>query len=178
MSVSRFAAAGLTADVTKIYVGIGSNLRPEENLRLAIDELATRYGKIETSPVYRNPAIGFVGDDFLNMVAGFDSEQSPAQLTQAFEHIHGLAGRVRGSERMVSRTLDIDLLLCGDLVQDEPPLPREDILDYLFVLKPLADLAPQLLHPVTGLSMAEHLASHRCAAHRLDRVEFDPGPGR
>ncbi|MCB1845061.1 MAG: 2-amino-4-hydroxy-6-hydroxymethyldihydropteridine diphosphokinase [Halioglobus sp.] len=161
--------------MTRVYVGIGSNQRPKQNLRLAIAELAARYRGLEVSPVYRNAAVGFRGDDFLNMVARFDSGQSPGELLLAFERIHDLAGRVRGGENMVSRTLDIDLLLYGDLVQDEPPLPREDILDYPFVLKPLADLAPKLRHPVTGLTMAQHLASAGCGAHRLDRVDLNPG---
>ena len=164
--------------MTRVYVGIGSNLQPERNLRLAISELDARYPKLELSPVYRNPAVGFTGDDFLNMVAAFDSEQTPDQLLASFEQIHELASRVRGSARLVSRTLDIDLLLYGDLIQDTPTLPREDVLDYLFVLKPLADLAPGLRHPVTGLTMAEHLASRPCEVHRLDRVELDLTPGK
>jgi 2-amino-4-hydroxy-6-hydroxymethyldihydropteridine diphosphokinase len=159
--------------VVRVYVGIGSNLQPEKNLRIAINELGSRYQRLDLSPVYRNPAIGFAGDDFLNMVATFDCEQTPDQLLKSFEQIHELASRVRGSARLVSRTLDIDLLLYGDRIQDKPPLPREDVLDYLFVLKPLAELAPGLRHPLTGLTMAEHLAEHRCKAHRLDRIELD-----
>lgn len=158
--------------MTRVYVGIGSNLRPEQNLQLAIRELAARYHQLDVSPVYRNPAVGFDGDDFLNMVAAFDCEQTPEQLLESFEQIHDLASRVRGGDRLVSRTLDIDLLLYGERIQDKPPLPREDVLDYLFVLKPLAELAPDLRHPLTGMTMAEHLAAKQCAEHRLDRVEL------
>ncbi|MEQ8206166.1 MAG: 2-amino-4-hydroxy-6-hydroxymethyldihydropteridine diphosphokinase [Woeseia sp.] len=159
--------------MTRVYVGIGSNLRPEQNLQLAIRELATRYQQLEVSPVYRNPAVGFSGDEFLNMVAAFDCEQTPDQLLESFEQIHELASRVRGGDRLVSRTLDIDLLLYGDRIQDTPPLPREDVLDYLFVLKPLTELAPDLRHPVTGLTMADHLADRDCETHRLDKVELE-----
>jgi 2-amino-4-hydroxy-6-hydroxymethyldihydropteridine diphosphokinase len=157
----------------EVYVGIGSNLRPEANLRLAIRELTARFGAPTCSPVYRNAAVGFVGDDFLNMVASFRSNRGPEAIVTEIEQIHLLAGRARGCERMVSRTLDIDLLLYGDRVQTSPPLPRDDVLDYLFVLRPLADLAPQLRHPVSGRRMAEHLAEHSEAEHALELVPFD-----
>lgn len=140
----------------RVYLGLGSNIDAERNLALGLSELESRYGTLERSPVYRNAAIGFEGEDFLNMVVGLDSEAGVDEIVSELEIIHDLAGRNRGEQRYASRTLDIDLLLYGDLQTDG--LPREDILKYGFVLKPLADIAPGRLHPETGRSFAEHWA--------------------
>ena len=141
-----------------VYLGLGSNIDPEQNLHLGVAELRRRYGDIELSAVYRSPAVGFDGDDFLNLVARCESDQPPATICDEIEVIHNLSGRDRSGGKWEARTLDIDLLLYNDLVVDEPPVrvPRDDILDYSFVLRPLAELAPDLLHPVTGRTMLEH----------------------
>jgi 2-amino-4-hydroxy-6-hydroxymethyldihydropteridine diphosphokinase len=141
-----------------VYFGLGSNIDPEPNLKLGVNELRRRFGAIDVSPVYLSPAIGFEGADFLNLVVGCDSELSPAELVDEIEAIHGLAGRERTKEKFNARTLDIDLLLVGDLVTDGPPtrIPRSDVLDCAFVLKPMVDIAPDLAHPETGQTLAEH----------------------
>lgn len=143
-----------------VYLGIGSNLRPEHNFKLAVQELARRFELIDVSQVYRNKAVGFKGDDFLNAVACIATTLSPQELSDNLEEIHDLAGRRRGASANVSRTLDIDLLLYDDLVVNNPPLqlPRDDILLYPFVLGPLAEIAPKLVHPETGRTMASHWA--------------------
>ena len=144
--------------MTRVYLGLGSNIDPEQNLRLGIRELRQRYGDLDVSGVYQSAAVGFEGPDFLNLVVGLDTEAGPQDVHQHIEAIHNMAGRHRGEEKFASRPLDIDLLLYGDLIIDERPLrlPRSDILEYSFVLRPLAELAPELIHPATGLSMAEH----------------------
>lgn len=159
--------------VTQVFVGIGSNLEPERNLRLAVRELKRRYGAVALSPVYRNAAVGFDGADFLNMVAGFETTQTPSELNADFGRIHDLAGRVRDGARLVSRTLDIDLLLYGDTVSARPPLPRRDVLEYNFVLQPLAELAPELTHPLTRRRLLEHWREADNEAHPLERVRLD-----
>ena len=146
--------------MAKVYLGLGSNIDPEDNLRLGIQELGKRFGDLQLSAVYRGAAVGFEGDDFLNLVVGLDTDVSPTVINEEIEVIHELAGRRRGEEKLASRTLDIDLLLYDDLVVDEPPLrlPRSDILEYSFVLRPLAELVPQLTHPCTGRTLAQHWA--------------------
>lgn len=158
--------------MTTVYAGLGSNLRPEDNLRVAVRDLARQFGPLRLSPVYRNPAIGFEGDDFLNLVVGFDTDQEVAEVVDVFERLHGQAGRTRGGERFVSRTLDIDLLLYGDCIADEPPLPRPDILEYLFVLQPLVDIAPGLRHPQTGRSLRDHLESGEIGHYGMQVVDI------
>jgi 2-amino-4-hydroxy-6-hydroxymethyldihydropteridine diphosphokinase len=155
-----------------IYVGLGSNIEPEEHLGLAIRQLRERYGQVEVSAVYRSAAVGFTGDDFLNLVAHLRSEETAEQICEEIERLHELSGRVRGGEKWASRPLDIDLLLYNDLVIDKPPVrvPRSDILEYSFVLRPMAELAPDLVHPVTGKTMLQHWQEYDEDSHPLELV--------
>lgn len=153
-----------------VYVGLGSNIDPEDNLHLGIRELRARFGELELSAVYRSKAVGFEGADFLNLVARFESNDTPLAICEQIELIHNLAGREGG--KWESRPLDIDLLLYNDLVMDERPVrvPRDDVLEYSFVLRPLAELAPEFVHPVTGRTMLEHWQEFDEASHPLDLV--------
>ncbi len=155
-----------------IYVGLGSNIEPEEHLGLAIRQLREHYGQVDVSAVYRSAAVGFTGDDFLNLVARLRSEETPKQICEEIERLHELSGRVRGGEKWASRPLDIDLLLYSDLVIDKPPVrvPRSDILEYSFVLRPMAELAPDLVHPVTGKTMLQHWQEFDEDSHPLELV--------
>lgn len=150
----------------------GSNVEPEHHLGLACRDLNRRFGPLDLSGVYRNPPVGFAGDDFLNLVLHFRTAEPPDAVVAELEHLHALAGRVRGSERFASRTLDLDLLLYGAAVISAAGIrvPREDILKYGFVLGPLAELAPELRHPVTGQTMAELWARFDQARFPMERV--------
>ena len=156
-----------------VYIGLGSNIDAEAHLRDAVSALRERFGEVELSDVYRSPPLGFEGEDFLNLVARFSTETAPGELLDYFETLHERAGRVRGRDRYMSRPLDIDLLLYGDVVDPEPPLrlPRCDILEHSFVLRPLAELAPDLVHPVTGLSIGSHWDAFDASGHPLTRVD-------
>ncbi len=155
-----------------VYVSAGSNVDPEHNLRLACRELARRFGPLAISGVYRNPPVGFAGDDFLNLVLRFRTADPPVAVVAELERLHVLAGRVRGTARFAPRTLDLDLLLYGDAIIPEHAIrvPREDILKYGFVLGPLAELAPDLRHPVAGETMARLWANFDQQQFPLQRV--------
>jgi len=162
--------------VPRVFLGVGSNVNAEVNLRLGICELRARYGELTISPVYRNKSVGFEGEDFLNLVVAFDTTDSVEQIADHIEAIHRQAGRVRGEAKYASRSLDIDILLYGRKVSEGPPavLPRPDILQYSFVLKPLADIAPDAIHPETGASFARHWQlMERQSGHALQRVSLD-----
>ena len=155
-----------------VYIGVGSNIDPVENLRFACRELEQVFGELALSSVYQTTAVGFEGDDFLNMTVGFSTAASIAEVVAELERIQVLAGRVAGTGKHESRTLDLDLLLYGDRVIDGPvvTVPRADVTAYGFVLQPMAELAPELRHPLTGLTMAEHLARFDSGGHGVQRL--------
>ncbi len=156
------------------YLGLGSNLDAEQNLRLASRELRNRFSLQRVSRAYRSKALGFDGADFLNAVACIETELTPQELCGELDLIHDLAGRTRRSEKYISRTLDIDLLLYDQLVLNEPPvrLPRGDVLQYSFVLRPLAEIAPDYRHPVTGKPISDHWREFDAASHPLTAVDL------
>ena len=156
-----------------VFLGLGSNIDPVENLRLGVAELRNTYVQVRLSPVYRSPPLGFEGADFLNLVAQIESDSSPMTIHDELERIHDLAGRVRGDSAFLARTLDIDLLLYDQLVIHEPPvrLPRKDVLEYPFVLKPLADIAPDTVHPLTGQTLADEWSNFDQSRHPVEAVD-------
>lgn len=134
----------------QIYVSIGSNIQAEANVEAGLQGLRQAYGEIEVSPVYQTKAVGFAGDDFLNAVIGFHSVDDVTDIQQRLKQIEQDCGRERHSEKFTARTLDLDLLLYGDLIDRSRNIPRDEITRYAFVLKPLADLAPDAQHPELG----------------------------
>ena len=155
-----------------VYLGLGSNIEPEKNLGKAVRELRRRYGELDVSTVYRSTAVGFDGDDFLNLVVRLLSDESPLEICEEIERLHNLSGRKRKGQKWASRPLDIDLLLYNDLVMNERPVrvPRDDVLRYSFVLRPMAELAPDLVHPVTGRTMQSHWDEFDAGSHPLEPV--------
>ena len=159
----------------EVYVGAGSNVDPERHLRAGLVALAERYGVLRLSPVYRNRPVGFAGEDFLNMVVGFDTDESVGEIAGFLAEVEAANGRTRGEAKFAPRTLDLDLLLYGDASGevDGVELPRDEITRYAFVLKPLADLAPETRHPVAGASFADLWAGFDPAGHPLEPVTLD-----
>lgn len=135
--------------MAQVFVSIGSNIEREKHILAALDALADQFGELGLSPVYESEAVGFEGDPFLNLVAGFHTTLPVAALSQALRAIENRNGRVRTAPRFSGRTLDIDILTydaaCGDI--DGILLPRAEILHNAFVLLPLSDLAPDSVHP-------------------------------
>lgn len=160
--------------MTRVYVALGSNMEAERHVAMAVQALRGRFGLLSLSPVYRNKAVGFEGSDFLNAVAGFDTALEVPALKDALNGIEQDCGRERGAARFAPRTLDLDLLLYGDTVDAAAKLPRPEILKYGFMLKPLADIAAGLRHPVTGQTYAEHWADFEGEGGELQPVSL-PG---
>jgi len=141
----------------RAYLSLGSNLDPERHLRAALDELRARFGAIEVSPAYRSRAVGFEGNDFVNLAVALDTGLEPEALNDWLHALEDRHGRRRDVPRYSDRTLDVDIVLYDQLVLEGPghlQIPRKE-LRHAFVLRPLADIAPDLRHPVDGRSMAE-----------------------
>jgi 2-amino-4-hydroxy-6-hydroxymethyldihydropteridine diphosphokinase len=167
-----------------VYVAAGSNVEPEKNLARALAELEQAFGTLAVSPAYRNPAVGFEGADFINLVVGFHTAESAAQVKQTLERIEALCGRPRDAPKWAPRTMDLDILMYDQLVSDAPGLilPRPDLLRRAFMLKPLADLAPELQHPTRHRTIGELWADFASADHSLVAVTIPrcarrPPPG-
>ena len=163
--------------MTRVYLSLGSNLEPLRHLRAALEELHARFGELLVSPAYRSRAVGFEGPDFVNLAVGLDTELSPQALNDWLHALEDRHGRRRDVPRYADRTLDVDIVLYGEQVIDGPghlQVPRAE-LRHAFVLKPLADIAPQLRHPLSGRSMAELWAAFPAQSEPLD-VQQLPWP--
>ena len=136
--------------MAQVYIGIGSNIDKHLHIPQVLQELKLQFGKIDISPLYQTPAVGFEGEDFYNLVVGLSTPMTPHQLHKTLREIEAHHQRVRLTEnQFISRTLDLDQLLYDDLqIKDDLlQIPNPDILDYAFVLKPLADIAANAMHP-------------------------------
>ena len=141
--------------MARAYLSLGSNLEPLRYLRAALDELRARFGALTVSPAYRSRSVGFDGADFVNLAVGLDTDLSPDALNAWLHALEDRHGRRRDVPRYSDRTLDVDIVLYDDLVlqgEGHLELPRRE-LRHAFVLRPIADIAPQLKHPVTGETM-------------------------
>jgi 2-amino-4-hydroxy-6-hydroxymethyldihydropteridine diphosphokinase len=147
--------------MTRIYLSLGSNIEPGKNLQAAIGDLHAKFGRIVVSPAYRFPAVGFAGPDFVNLAVGIDTDLDASTLNDWLHALEDRHGRRRDVPRYSSRTLDIDIVLYGERVikgAGNLEVPRAELLQ-TFVLQPLADIAPDALHPTLHKTIAELWAS-------------------
>lgn len=160
--------------MNRAYLSLGSNVDAEAKIGAAMRALRERFVICRFSPVYRSRAVGFEGEDFINLAAMIETRMTPMELRDWLRELEDRHGRDRSQPKYSNRTLDIDILLFGDLVihSDALDIPRGEILKFAHVLKPLADLAPDLPHPTDGRTLAAIWDESGLDASVLEEIEL------
>ena len=144
----------------KAYISIGGNIDPQRHIENALQRIQQDFSNMVMSTVFESKAVGFEGDNFLNLVISLDSHMDVGELNEYLHALEDVEGRERlNGKSWDSRTLDLDILLFGDEcgLIDGVELPRDEILDHAHVLLPLAELAKELIHPPTGKTYSQLL---------------------
>ena len=165
--------------MARVYLSLGSNVEPQRHLPAALDALRERFGALAVSPAYRTAAVGFDGPDFVNLAVGLDTDLSPQALDDWLHALEDRHGRRRDVPRFADRTLDLDIVFYDRQVVDGPghlQIPRDE-LRHAFVLRPIADIAPHYVHPVSGRTMAELWAACLDASPMTVEPWLLPSPG-
>lgn len=139
------------------YISIGSNIDKDKHIPASLKALTERFGQLTLSSIYESEPIGFSGDPFYNLIAGFESNLDVKEIIQQLRQIELDNGRNRDCKKFSARTLDLDLVLYGDLIINDGriQIPRDEIERYAFVLEPLAEIAGDLRHPVSHIRYAD-----------------------
>ena len=159
----------------RIFVGIGSNIDREKNIKSCISILKGVYGDMMISPVYETESMGFDGPNFYNLVSCFETNQSVYELKNTLNEIENDHGRHFNETKFSSRTLDIDILYYDDLVlsDDKIQIPRKEICEYDFVLKPLVDLVPDFIHPTHKISHKDMMNNIKIKKQIISTINMD-----
>lgn len=157
-----------------VYLGLGSNIERDANIKKCLDALADRYGELCISSVFESEAVGFHGDPFFNLVVSMRTAQTVGGLSCTLRQIEYDQGRERKGVKFSGRTLDIDILLfdnlCGEFGGIQ--LPRPEITENAYVLWPLAEIAGDLVLPGTHSRIAELWHGFDKLKQRLHPVSF------
>ena len=160
--------------MARVHLGLGSNIERERYITAGLDALQVLLGELALSSVYDSPAIGFTGQAFLNLVVAGDTDLELEQLAARLRHIEFEHGRPANATRFSPRQLDIDILTYDQVVGEFSgvTLPREEILENAFVLCPLAELAPDVPHPVVKRSFRSLWQDYDQSSQPLSKVDF------
>ncbi|PPT76575.1 2-amino-4-hydroxy-6-hydroxymethyldihydropteridine diphosphokinase [Xanthomonas arboricola pv. populi] len=164
--------------MTTVLLSLGSNVQPTHYLRLAVDALRARFGQLAISPAYRTPAVGFDGPDFVNNAVALDTDMDLHALEHWLHALEDAHGRDRSGPRFSDRTLDVDVVFFGDCIVEGPGrlrIPRPE-LKHAFVLKPLADVAPDFVDPLSGQTLAALWKAHPQYGIAFTTVALDAAP--
>ena len=160
--------------MTAVYVAAGSNVEPARNLARACAEITTSWPDARFSRAYSNVAVGFEGPDFINLVVGFTTSQSIDVVLARLREIETLCGRPRNAPKWASRAMDLDILLFGDRIEKtiDYTLPRPDLLKRPYMLGPMAEIAPAVMHPTAGKTIGELWAQFGGGTHVMTPVSI------
>ncbi|CCQ09480.1 2-amino-4-hydroxy-6-hydroxymethyldihydropteridinepyrophosphokinase [Pseudoalteromonas luteoviolacea B = ATCC 29581] len=159
--------------MAKIYISIGSNVDREKNFRNGVTALISHFPDFSHSSVYESEAVGFKGRPFYNSVFAAQTTLSLEEVCKLLKQIEREHGRKPEDKKFSPRTLDLDLLLYDNVICETPAqLPRAEICTNAFVLQPLAEIAPAVLHPVTNQHFAQMWQHYDKSQQKLWKVEL------
>ncbi|MGH1374353.1 MAG: 2-amino-4-hydroxy-6-hydroxymethyldihydropteridine diphosphokinase [Cellvibrionaceae bacterium] len=159
--------------MARVYLSLGSNISPHTYISASLDELTDCFGDLMISSVYESEAVGFDGDNFLNLVVGIDTELSVGELSKILKAIEDKHGRKRTGPKFSGRTLDIDILTYADEqgTIDGVVIPRDEITKNAFVLLPLSEIAPADRHSELGTTFRSLWQQYR-EPQKLWKIDF------
>jgi len=135
-----------------VHLNIGSNQNRRTNIRLAIKALEQYFSNIVLSSLFESPSEWFKGHAFSNVAMNITTLKTSNEVVDILRDIENSLGRDRSLPKFSSRVIDLDLVLYGGIIDEALNVPRKDILKYAFVLAPLAELNPEAIHPLEGIS--------------------------
>ena len=159
---------------TKAFLCLGSNINPKRHIRFAVQRLQQDFDGVVTSNVYKSSAVGFEGDDFLNMAIMLKTDFSLGELLRYTDTLEKEAGRIRVARgNYDSRTLDVDVVMFGDLTGEHKgrQWPSEDIHENAHVLLPMSEIAGDRDHPALGVNFARLWKEFDSAGQWIKQVE-------
>lgn len=158
-----------------LSLSIGSNIDPAANVRAAVAELRWTFPDLRCSTVYESEAVGFAGDNFLNLVATTDTAVPLLEVVVYLKELEDSLGRDRNSPRFAGRTIDLDILTYGDSDGREAglKLPRPEVTENAYDLEPLAELLPDMVHTPSGRTYGELWSAYDKARQQLWPADFD-----
>jgi 2-amino-4-hydroxy-6-hydroxymethyldihydropteridine diphosphokinase len=163
----------------EVFVSIGSNIDRKRSISAGIEALWQRFGILRLSSIYETEAVGFDGEPFYNLIAAFRSDEPPGEINQFFKQVEQAQGRDPKGQKFAPRTLDIDLILYGDMIgnEDNLQLPRDEIDRYAFVLEPLAELEPDRHYPGRDERFGEMWREAVASGKMAPAIKVDWMPG-
>jgi 2-amino-4-hydroxy-6-hydroxymethyldihydropteridine diphosphokinase len=158
--------------VVDVYVGVGSSLNQEKNIRNILALLTKEFITVNISPIYESESVGFKGGNFYNLVVGFQTDLEILQLIKVLKQLEAEQGKINKDDKSAPRNIDLDLLLYGAKINETLNIPRDEICKNAFVLKPLSDLVPKLKHPVNGKSFQSLWNEYPQDSQKLWRLDL------
>ena len=157
-----------------VSLSLGSNRDARLNITGALDALHEDYGELIISSVYESEPVGFDGANFLNLVVVIDTDKELGQLSCGLKKLEDKFGRKRDAPRFSGRTLDIDILTCDQMlgVFFGIKLPRDEITENAYVLRPLAEICGDDTHPRSGKKYSELWNEYDKNKQKLWPIEF------
>lgn len=160
--------------MTEVNLSLGSNVDPRQHVAAALDALQSEFGALEISRIYESEAVGFDGDNFLNLVVRAQTDLSLQDLADWLKRLEQDNGRRRSQAGFSSRTLDIDVLTYDDYQGHHAGmlLPRPEITKNAFVLWPLSEVDGQRRDPHSGMTYAQLWQAYDRQRQKLWPIDF------